>query len=316
MRMPAIQRALPYLALVAIVIGFGNFFWFMFESQALGGDALNGYTTAGHYYVASHGKHTEVDAGVWEWSRFHASSIFMTHLLAMGGMFFLLIRYFFPSYMGIRAPNAAREAARSLRAAAVRESGASLASTRTGGRIGPLSMSGPLITVSVYPRGIIVKPALMPEYVILADEILEVVTKRRWGRGLEIRHTGHDANSPLIIFQSPEGPVSRAIVGLPRISLDAAAVRLPGNQPSVASRIRTSLGQTALFAPIPADAAPRGIVATLEVLGIAVSVALIASGFLWVIPKLGGFGVLWTAILIAITAINLAKIVRRRRSGR
>lgn len=310
--MPTIQRALPYLALVAIVIGFGNFFWFMFESQALGGDALNGYTTAGHYYVASHGRYTEVDAGVWEWSRFHASSIFVTHLLAMGGMFFLLIRYIFPSYMGIRAPNAAR----SLRAATVRESGARLASTRTGGRIGPLSMSGPLITVSVYPRGIIVKPALMPEYAILADEILEVVTKRRWGRGLEIRHTGHDANSPLIVFQSPEGPVGRAIVGLPKISLDAAAVRLPANQPSVASRIRTSLDQSVLLAPIPADAAPRGIVATLEVLGIAVSLALIVSGFLWAIPKFGGFGVIWTVVLIAITAINIAKIVRRRPAGR
>jgi hypothetical protein len=310
--MPTIRRALPYLALAAIVIGFGNFFWFIFESQAIGGDGLNGYATAGHYFIGSHGSYTEVDAGTWEWSRFHASSIFVTHFLAMGGMFFLLIRYIFPSYMGMRTPSAPT----SLRAATVRESGAQLAFTRTGGRIGPLNVSGPLITVSVYPRGIIVKPALMPGYVILADEILEVVTKRRWGRGLEIRHAGHDANSPLVIFQSSDGPVSRAIAGLPRAPIDAQVARLPVSQPSVASRVRASLGQSPLFAPIPADAAPRGIVATMEVLGIAVSLVLIASGFLWAIPKLGGFGVIWTVMLIAITAINLAKIVRRRRSGR
>lgn len=310
--MPSIQKALPYLALVAIVIGFGNFFWFIFESQALGGDALNGYETAGHYFVSSHGSYTEVDAGTWAWSRFHASSIFVTHVLAMGGMLFLLTRYIFPSYMGMRTPSAAR----SLRVATVRESGVELASMRTGGRIGPLNVSGPLISVSVYPRGIIIKPALMPEYVILADEILDVVTKRRWGRGLEIRHAGHDASSPLVIFQSSDGPVSRAIAGLPRAPIDARVARLLVTQRSVASRVRTSLGQSALFAPIPADAAPRGIVATLEVLGIAVSLALIASGFLWAIPQFGAFGVIWTVMLIAITAINLAKIVRRRQSHR
>ena len=55
-----IERVLPYLALLAIVVGFINFFWFFAESAALGGDALNGYARDGHYYVASHGSYTEV----------------------------------------------------------------------------------------------------------------------------------------------------------------------------------------------------------------------------------------------------------------
>jgi hypothetical protein len=83
-----IKKALPYLALIAIVIGFGNFFWFFAESVALGGDGLNGYAREGHYYVGSHGSYTEVSRAAWTWSRLHGASVFITHPLALasGGL--------------------------------------------------------------------------------------------------------------------------------------------------------------------------------------------------------------------------------------
>ena len=50
----------------------------------MGGDALNGYVQAGHYFVCAHGGCTEVPATVWNYSYWQA-------ITAMGGMmlFFL-----------------------------------------------------------------------------------------------------------------------------------------------------------------------------------------------------------------------------------
>lgn len=47
------KRALVVLSLVAIIVGSANFVWFFAESTRLGGDALNGYTRDGHYYVSA-----------------------------------------------------------------------------------------------------------------------------------------------------------------------------------------------------------------------------------------------------------------------
>ena len=84
-----VLRLLPTLSLIAIIIGLGNFVWFFAESSQLGGDALNGYSREGHYFVSSHGSYTEVDRAAWEWSRAHAISVFITHPAALLGMFYL-----------------------------------------------------------------------------------------------------------------------------------------------------------------------------------------------------------------------------------
>jgi hypothetical protein len=88
-----LSRWLPALALIAIAIGFVNFWWFFAETAALGGDALNGYTSDGHYYVVSHGTYTEVNRGAWEWNRVHAASLFVTHPAAMAGMAYVFLRF-------------------------------------------------------------------------------------------------------------------------------------------------------------------------------------------------------------------------------
>ncbi len=59
-----------------------NFFAFVLVAVRIGGDALNGKVEDGHYYLANHGKYTEVSASTFQYSRTHALSIFVTHPLA------------------------------------------------------------------------------------------------------------------------------------------------------------------------------------------------------------------------------------------
>jgi hypothetical protein len=51
---------------------------------AIGGDAYNGKIVGGdHFYVAEHGKFTEVSEAVYTYSLWHVRSLFVTHPLAM-----------------------------------------------------------------------------------------------------------------------------------------------------------------------------------------------------------------------------------------
>ena len=49
-----------------------NFVAFIGGSIHLGGDALNGYIQASHYFVCAHGNCTEVSASTWQYSYWHA----------------------------------------------------------------------------------------------------------------------------------------------------------------------------------------------------------------------------------------------------
>ncbi|HTN41116.1 MAG TPA: hypothetical protein VLZ84_08195 [Asticcacaulis sp.] len=69
-----------------IVIGFVNFVAFVGISLLIGGDALNGHVTDGHYYLANHGQLTEVDQDLYNYSRWHALSLLVTHPLAIIAM--------------------------------------------------------------------------------------------------------------------------------------------------------------------------------------------------------------------------------------
>jgi len=66
-----------------------NFAAFWLLALHLGGDALNGRESAGHFYLMSHGAYTEVSEGVFDYSRWHARSLFVTHPLgAMAAVFY------------------------------------------------------------------------------------------------------------------------------------------------------------------------------------------------------------------------------------
>jgi hypothetical protein len=65
--------------LTTFALAVPNFLAFFIGSLYLGGDARNGYVKAGHYFLCSHGRCTEVTQSVWTYSYWHA-------LIAMGGI--------------------------------------------------------------------------------------------------------------------------------------------------------------------------------------------------------------------------------------
>lgn len=64
-------------------MGILNFLVFVVIAIAIGGDAVNGRIVDGHFYVANHGRLTEVSQAVYTYSLWHVRSIFVTHPLAI-----------------------------------------------------------------------------------------------------------------------------------------------------------------------------------------------------------------------------------------
>jgi hypothetical protein len=83
-------RIIP-LAMVNIVV-------FVVVAMAIGGDALNGTSVDGHYYLASHGRLTEVSAGVFHYSEVHAVITQLLHFAAM----IAAARFILPLWYGNR----------------------------------------------------------------------------------------------------------------------------------------------------------------------------------------------------------------------
>jgi hypothetical protein len=68
---------------IILVVAIINFAVFFVIAILLGGDAINGNETAGHYYLANHGTLTEVSYPIFIYSKIHTTSLFITHPLAM-----------------------------------------------------------------------------------------------------------------------------------------------------------------------------------------------------------------------------------------
>jgi hypothetical protein len=65
------------------LLGVFNFIVFETVKLRLGGDALNGRVIGEHYYLADHSRLTEVSHAVFRYSEIHASSIYLTHPIAV-----------------------------------------------------------------------------------------------------------------------------------------------------------------------------------------------------------------------------------------
>jgi hypothetical protein len=202
------SRVLAYLALLAVVVGFVNFFWFMAESGSLGGDAGNGYRRGSDCFVGSHGAYRPVDCQTWERNRVHGQTVFATHPLGMLGGAYLLFRFVFPSAMG-RRPSAASTA----RQEALRGSGPELASGSPGGRVGNLNMTRGMLGVAVFPAGILLEPRFMAPAAILASEItgLGVAKGMLRSRYARIDHRATEVASPVVLYVAPDSDLARAI---------------------------------------------------------------------------------------------------------
>jgi hypothetical protein len=57
-------------------LAMANFFAFFVGSLYLGGDALNGFVRAGHYFLCEHGHCVEVSEALWRYSYWHAITAF------------------------------------------------------------------------------------------------------------------------------------------------------------------------------------------------------------------------------------------------
>jgi hypothetical protein len=68
--------------LITVALCFLNFLAFMAVAGNIGGDALNGKIVDGHFFLGSHGHFTEVTQAVFNYSAWHARSVFFTHPLA------------------------------------------------------------------------------------------------------------------------------------------------------------------------------------------------------------------------------------------
>ncbi len=280
------RAALPYLALLAIAIGFLNFFWSFAEATTIG-DAMNGYQQDGHYFVRLRGGYSEVTRATWEWSRLHGLTVVITHPLAMVGMGYMLFRYGFPMFMGGKNTSAATIA----RVDEIRASGPTIVAARCAGRIGDINISGPLLGVSVLPAGIVIKPIFMPPRAIAAAEISRVAPMRGiFGSRLEIEHAGTDIASPLILYVSADSAVGQAVRSLASSEGDVTPFLVP-----------TAVPSTSPF------------ITTLRIYGLVVNLAIVAVGVFWGIPALGAFGVVFTIIAIVVAVVNTGALLLRRR---
>lgn len=296
------HRWAPWLAVAIIVLGFANFFAFLIESAALGGDALNGHVTNGHYYVASHGILTEVSQAVWTVSRIHAVVTLVSWPLVMLAMAFLLFRFVFPFMMAGKAPGQASE-----RVMAIRASGVSLWQGWPGGVAGGVNATRWMLGAAVYPGGIVVTPRFMPPYAIRADEIRSV----RFGRRLvtptvEVEHAGTDITSPLVIYGGPDSPQALALLSL--ASRDAGAPPRAVGGPTWGSAPTPSSPAPGAH---PATGAVPGPMRALSVFGLVVAAVMAVAGIVVVVPSFGVFGLVWTGMAVLILVINARRFVRR-----
>jgi hypothetical protein len=73
------RRALLFGTTIPIL----NTILFAIIAVRLGGDAISGHASDGHYFLAFHGKNTEVSHAVFTYSRWHAISIAITWPIAI-----------------------------------------------------------------------------------------------------------------------------------------------------------------------------------------------------------------------------------------
>ncbi len=122
---------------------------------------------------------------------------------------------------------------------------------------------------------------------------------------------------PLIeVSVHPAGFVVKPIFMAPRPSCDR---RSGSSRPSVARFAAAPSARSPAdgragwsYGLPPHDAAPPGIIATMEIFGLLVGVALVAAGILWAIPTLGAGGWVWTLVIAGITVVNVVRVVKRR----
>ena len=79
-----------YMCIGVFIGALVNFVAFWLIAVYLGGDAVNGRAVGEHFYLSSHGKLTEVSESVWNYSKWHVYSVWVTHPLGLLAAFLYL----------------------------------------------------------------------------------------------------------------------------------------------------------------------------------------------------------------------------------
>jgi len=67
-----------FVGIILIIICVLNIVVFFVVGALIGGDAINGKVENERYFLGDHGHYTEVSRAVYEYSRVHALSVFVT----------------------------------------------------------------------------------------------------------------------------------------------------------------------------------------------------------------------------------------------
>ena len=294
------KRWLQWLALVAIVVGFLNFTWLLAESSTVG-DASDGFVRDGRYYLVRGSVATEVSRERWAWAQVHPATLLLTHPLAMAGGAFLLFTVVLPLMLWTGDPVTRRE-----RVERIRASGAATASTRTGGRIGELSATTPLVRVDVHPGGAIITVIGMPPFGIETSAMTSVAPGRYF-RSPVVKITHRQPNTPadIRLYVNASSPIAQALGAL----LPEMAAKGPPAEPAV-DRAAAEIEPAHSVDPSP-EPYPT-VMKALILTGLALSVVFLVVA----VPfgrQLGGFGTLWSIGLVLILGFNVWQYVIRNR---
>jgi hypothetical protein len=77
------------LAFTLVLIGIINFVSYVIIAMSLGGNAVSGKAEGNKFYLREHGRYTEVSRLVYDYSRYHTYSVWITQPLAMFGVYLL-----------------------------------------------------------------------------------------------------------------------------------------------------------------------------------------------------------------------------------
>ena len=78
---------MKYFGYTLFAIGIVNFASFWIIAVIIGGVAVGSGAVDGRYFVSEHGHRTEVSRSVFEYSWYHARSVWVTHPLALFGSY-------------------------------------------------------------------------------------------------------------------------------------------------------------------------------------------------------------------------------------
>jgi hypothetical protein len=136
-------------------------------------------------------------------------SIWISHPLTILAAAYLLTQLILPYFMGQQSSEEARQREQLLRA-----SGAVLAATRTGGRIGRVYVSRGWLGVQIFPGGVLLKPTFMRSSAVLNGEVTGLEVKQGMlggGPYIQVTCSTPAVNSRIVLYVPPTSDVARAI---------------------------------------------------------------------------------------------------------